>query len=103
MTAAPGAPTGARRDGVEQVEEITLVILWEGEDLIDGVYFPSKDNFLRAPGGVAFVELLEGDWVLPCSVVLVVGSEEVVNGVEEILRHLPPFCWPSLNYTDEVI
>ena len=80
-----------------------LVIIREGDDLLDGVYCPSEDYFLRAPGGVAFAELLEGDWFFPCSVVLVVGSEEVVDGVKEMSRHLPPFCWSSLNYNDEVI
>ena len=67
------------------------------------VYCPSEDDFLRAPGGVAFAELLDGDWFLLCSVVLVVGSEEVVDSVKEMSRHFPLFCWPSLNYTDEVI
>ena len=92
MPAAPGASAGARRDGVKQGEEISLAILQEGEDLLDDVYLPSKDNFLRAPGGVAFEELLEGDWFLPRSVVLVVGLEEVVDGVKEMSRHLPLFC-----------
>ena len=65
--------------------------------MFENVYFPSKDNFLCDPGRVAFDELLEGDWFFPCSVILVVGSEEVVNGVKEMLRHLPPFRWPSLD------
>ena len=56
-----------------------------------------------APGSVAFVDLLEGDWFFPCIVVLVVGSEEVINGAKEMSRHLPSFCWSSLDYTDEVI
>ena len=75
MPAALGASDGAMRDGVNQGEGILLAILWEGEDLLDGVYRPSQDNFLRAPGGVAFAELLEGYWFLPCSVVLVVWLE----------------------------
>ena len=61
----PGASAGAGRDGVEQVKEIALAILREDEDLLYGVYCPSKDNFLRAPGGIAFAEILEGDWFLP--------------------------------------
>ena len=61
------------------------------------------DDFLRAPGGVAFVELLEGYWFFPCSFVLVIGLEEVANDMKEVLRHLPPFDWSSLDYTDEVI
>ena len=80
-----------------------LAIIWDGEDLIDGVNRPSKDNFLRAPGGVAFAELLEGDWLFPCSVVFVVGSEEVINGAKYMLLHLQLFSCPSLDYTDEVI
>ena len=65
---------GARRDGVEQVEKIALAVIREGEYLLDTANRPSKDDFLCAPGGVAFLELLEGDWFFPCSVVLVVGS-----------------------------
>ena len=80
-----------------------LAIIWEGEDLLDGVNRPSEDNFLRAPGGVAFAELLEGYWFFPCSFVLVIGLEEVANDMKEVLRHLPPFDWSSLDYTDEVI
>ena len=102
MSVTPGSLDGAGRDGVDQGEEIFLVIIREGEELLDGVYHPSKEDFLRAPGGFAFADLLEGDWFLPCSFVLVVGSKEVINGVKEMSRHLPPFCWPSLNYTDEV-
>ena len=52
-----------------------LAIIRDGEDFLDGVYHPSEEDFLRAPGGVAFAEFLEGDWFLPCSVVLVFGSE----------------------------
>ena len=103
MPAAPGALAGAGKDGVEQGEETALTILREGEDLLDVVYRPSKNDFLRAPGGVVFAELLEGDWFLPRSVVLVVGSEEVLDGVKEMSLHLPLFRWSSLNYTDEVI
>ena len=79
------------------------MIIWEGEDFLDGVICPSEDDFLRATGGVAFAELLEGYWFFPCSVVLVIGSEEVVNGAKDMLRHLPLFSWTSLDYTDEVI
>ena len=50
------------------------MIIREGEDLLDSVNRPSKEEFLRDPGGVAFAELLEGDWFFPFSVVLVVGS-----------------------------
>ena len=82
MTATPVTSAGAGRDGVKQGEEIALAIIQEGEDLLDGVNCPSYDNFLHAPGGVAFAELLEGHWIFPCSVFLVVGSEEVVNGVK---------------------
>ena len=80
-----------------------LAIIWDGEDLIDGVNRPSKENFLRAPGGVAFAELLEGDWFFPCSVVLAVGSEEIFDGAKLMLRHLPSFCWTSLDFTNEFI
>ena len=90
-------------DGVEQGEEVALTLVWDGEDLLAGVNRPSKENFLRDTGGVAFAELLEGDWFFPCSVVLVVGSEKVVNGAKGMLHHLPSFSWPSLYYTDEFI
>ena len=66
--------------GVEQGEDILLLIIWEGEHLLDGVNRPSKDNFMCAPGDIAFAELLEGYWLFPFRVVLVVGSEEVVDG-----------------------
>ena len=79
------------------------MIIREGEDLLDGVYHPSKDEFLRAPVGVAFAELLEGDCFFPCSVVPFVGSEEVVDGMKYMACHLSSFCWPSLDYTDEII
>ena len=71
--------------------------------MLDGVNRPLEDDFLRAPGGVAFADLLEGDWFFPCSVILVVGSEEVVNGAKEMSRHLPLFSWPPLDYTYEFI
>ena len=103
MPAVPGASSGAGMDGVEQGEYIALEILWKGRVLLDVVYLPSKDDFLYDPGGVAFAELLERDWLFLRSVVLVVWSEEVVNGVKLMSRHLPPFHWPSLKYTDEVI
>ena len=103
MLATPGALAGAGRDGVEQVEEIALVIIQEGEDLLDDVNRPSEDAFMRDPGGVAFAEILEGDWFLPCSVVLVIGSEQVINVVKEMSRHRPSLCWPFLDYTNEVI
>ena len=64
---------------------------------------PAKDDLLCAPGGVAFAELLEENWFLLCSVVLVTRSEEVVNGEKEVSRHLLSFGWPSLDYTNEVI
>ena len=72
-------------------------------DLLDGVNRPCEDDLLCAPGGVAFAELLEGDWFFPCSVVLSVRSEEVVDSAKEVSRHLPYFDWPSLDYNDEVI
>ena len=103
MPAFPGTSAGARRDRVEQGEDIALAILREGAELLGDVYRPSKDDFLHAPGGVAFAELFEEDWFLPRSVVLVVRSEEIVDGVKDMLHHLPSFNWPSLNYTDEVI
>ena len=59
MPAPLGASADARRDGVKQGEEISFAIFQEGEDLLDGVNRPSEDNFLRAPGGVAFAEILE--------------------------------------------
>ena len=71
--------------------------------MLDGVNFPSENNLLCAPGGVSFAELLEGDWFLPCSVVLVISLEEVVDAAKEVSRHLPSFDCPSLDYTDEVI
>ena len=79
------------------------MIIREGDDLLDGVYCPSEDYFLRAPGGVAFAELLEGDWFFPCNVVLVVTTEEFVDGAKEVSHHLPSIRWPSLCYTDETI
>ena len=68
-----GASAGSGGDGVNQGGKIVLAIIWEGEYLLDGVDHPSKKDFLRAPVGAAFAELLEGDWFFPCSVVLVVG------------------------------
>ena len=44
--------------------------------MFDRVNFPAKDEFLRAPGGVAFVELLEGDWFLPCSFGIGISTED---------------------------
>ena len=65
MPAPPRALAGANRGGVDQGEDIFLAIIREGEDFHDGVNCPSEDDFLRAPGGVAFAEVLEGDWFLP--------------------------------------
>ena len=84
MPETSGASDSAGRDGVEQGEEIALDIIREGEDLLGGVYCPSKDNFLCDPDGVAFAEILEEDWFFPRSVVLFVGSEEVVDGMKEM-------------------
>ena len=103
MPATPGVSAGAGSYCVKWGEEIALTIIREGKDLLDSFYRPSEDNFLRAPFGVAFVELLEGYWFFPFHVVLFVGSEEVVDGVKEMLHHFPSFCWPSLNYIDEII
>ena len=41
-----------------------------------------------ALGGVAFAELVEGYWFLPCNFVLFVWTEEVVDGAKEMPRHL---------------
>ena len=61
--------------GFEQGKEVGLVIVWEGEYLLHCVNCLSEDNLLCASGGVAFAELLEGDWFLLCNVFLVVGTE----------------------------
>ena len=68
--------------GFEQGKEVVLSILWEGEELLHCVDRPAEDDLLCAPGGGAFAELLEGDWFLPCNVVLVVWAEEVVDGAK---------------------
>ena len=75
MPASPGTSAGTGGDGFEQGKEVGLTIVWEGEDLLRGVDRAAEDNFLCAPGGVAFAELLEGDWFLPCDAVLVVRAE----------------------------
>ena len=94
MPAPPGSSAGAGGDDVEQGEKIALAIIWEGEDFLDSANQPFEYDFLRAPGGVAFVELLEGDWFFPCSVVLVVGLEDVVDGAKEMSSHLLSLSWP---------
>ena len=102
----PGASAGAGRDGVEQVKEIALAILREDEDLLYGVYCPSKDNFLCASGGVAFEELIDVDCFFPCSVVLVVGRKRS-SMAQKICRAIcrrsvgPPWTIPmkSARYT----
>ena len=77
-----GALAGTGGGGFEQGKEVGLAIVLEGEDLLHCADRPAKDDLLCAPGGVAFVELLEGDWFLPCNVVLVVRAEEAVDGVK---------------------
>ena len=103
MTASLGAPSGTGGDDFEQSKEVGLAIVWEGEDLLHCVDCLAEDDLLCAPGGVTSTEILEGDWFLPCIVVLFVRAEEVIDGVKEMLRHLPSLRWPSLCYTDEVI
>ena len=103
MPASLGASAGTGGGGFEQGKEVGLAIVWEGEDLLHCVDCPAKDDLLRAPGGVAFTELLKGDWLLPCNVVLVVWAEEVVNGAKEMSCHLPSLRWTSLCYIDEII
>ena len=71
--------------------------------MLGGANFPSEDNLLHAPDGVSFAELLERDWSLLCSVILVVRSEEFVDGAKEVSRHMLSFGWTYLDYTDEVI
>ena len=57
---------------------------------------------MHAPGGFAFAELLERDWFLACSVVWSVLEEELVDGSEEVPRHLFSLTWPSLYYLNEI-
>ena len=79
------------------------MIVWEGEDLLHCVDRPAEDDLLCEPGGVTFAELLEGYWLLPCNVLLVVRTEEFVDGTKEMSRHLPSLCWPLLCYTNKFI
>ena len=103
MPASLGASAGTGGGFFEQGKEVGLAIVWEGEDLLHCVDCLSKDDLLCAPGGVAFEELLEVDFFLPCNVVLVVRTEEFVDDAKDLSRHLPYLRWPSLCYTDEVI
>ena len=103
MPDPPGASAGAWGDGVKQGKEVPLTFFWEGEDLFDGANRPDEDDLLRAPDGVAFAELLEVDWLLPCSVFLSINLEEFVDGQKKVSYHLLSFVWLSLEYTDEVI
>ena len=82
MPEPPGALAGAGGYGVDKGEDVALAIFWEVDDLFYGVNCPAKDNLMRAPGGVAFVDLLEGYWFLPYSVVLVIRPEEFVDGAK---------------------
>ena len=67
------------------------MVFWEGEDLFDGVNRPAEDDLLRVSGSIAFAELLEGDWFLPCSVVLGIRPEEFVDGAKEVSLNPPSF------------
>ena len=75
----------------------------EGEDLLHGIDCPSEDDIFCGPGGVTFAELFERDGLLPCYVFLVIRSEELVDGVEEMPRNLSSLYWPPLSYTDEIV
>ena len=97
------ASDGTRGDGFEQGKEVGLAIVWESDDFLLCVDLPSKDEFLCAPGRVAFAELLEGYWFLLCNIVLVVQAEEVVDGAKEMLYHIQSLRWLYLCYTNEVI
>ena len=99
MPASLGASAGTGGDGFEQGNEVSLSIIWEGEDLLHCVDRPAKNDLLFDPGDVAFAELLEGDWFLPLNAVLVFRTEDFVDGSKEVLRHLLSICWPSLCYT----
>ena len=37
------------------------------------------------------------------SVVIVVWSEELINGTEEMLFNMVSICWPTLHDADEII
>ena len=71
--------------------------------MLHGVDCPAEDDLLCDPGGVAFAEIFERDGLLPCYVVLVIRAEELVDGAEEIPRHLSYLCWNPFGYTDEII
>ena len=55
---------------------------------------------MRAPGSNAFAELLQQYWILACSVVLGIGSEEFVDVVEEVPCHMTSLFRSNLNYVD---
>ena len=103
MTASLGASAGTGGGGFEQGNEVGLAIVWKGEDLLHYVDRPAKNDLLFAPGGVDFANLLEGYWFLPFNIILVVRTEELVDGAKEVLRHLPSLCCSSLCYTNEVV
>ena len=103
MPAPPVASAGVGGGGVEQDKKVALVVFWEGDDLFDSVNRPAEDDLLRTPGGVAFAELFEQDWLLSCSVVLSFLAEEFVDGAEKVSRHLISFVQTSLYYTNEFI
>ena len=103
MPAFLGTSAGTGGDGFEQGKEVCLAVVWEGYNLLHCVDRPAKDDLLRAPGGVTFAELLKGDCLLPCNVVLVVQAEEVVDGAKEMSYNLPSIRWPSLCYTYKLI
>ena len=99
----PEALSGAGGGGVDQGEEVALALFCNFEGLFGGVNCPAKDDLMRAPGGVTFADIFEGDWLLPCIVVLSVQPEEFVDGEKKVLRHFPSLVRPSLYYTDEIV
>ena len=73
------------------------------KEFLDGVDGLSENDFTYAQGSVAFAEFFCQKNLLLHSVVIVVWSEEIIKGTEEIPHNLLSFWQTSLNYANEVI
>ena len=87
----------------EECGEHELAVRWELQCLTDGVEDPAEDELSHGPAAVALEGLLEGDRF----VALLGGhawcSEDLVDGVEQMVPEgVEPFG-TALTYLDEVV
>ena len=76
---------------------------WEGDDIVDRIHEPSENNFLPCQCGIALENFLRSVWFLLGSVGSIVGAEDEVNSVEEVLSVFLAHNCATLGQGKEVV